>query len=185
MKLLSICMSPSSVASALLFEIFFSAPCYQFPSVCAFHLGRKVKLHIHTKQKKHIVSYWRVYPSDLYIYLTPKWCRSQLRLACSERFKIGHAVFSIQNWQRRNRSTICCCPTTPCFVGRPTSTERLTAFKTLSASGGSEGTTSHVRTACLPKPLKHTEVSTVKSEFNKFKITELCLTPTQYSVPSV
>ena len=45
MKLLSICVSPSSVASALLFEIFLSAPCYQFPSVCVPHLDRKVKLH--------------------------------------------------------------------------------------------------------------------------------------------
>ena len=37
--------------------------------------------------------------------------------------------------------------------------------------GGSEGTTSHVRTACLPKPLKNkAEVPIAIYEFHKFKI---------------
>ena len=159
MKLLSIGVSASSVASALLFEKFFSAPCYQFPSVCALHLGRKVKLHIHTKQRIKIYCILLMCLSVKFVHIPhPKLCRSQLRLACSERFKIGYPVFSIRTWQRRNRSTVCCCPSTPCCVRRPASRERLTNFKTLSASGGSEGTTSHVRTACLPKPLKHTRV---------------------------
>jgi hypothetical protein len=54
MKLLSICVPPSSVASVLLFEIFFSALCYQFPSVFVLRLDRQVKLHIHTKQQIQI-----------------------------------------------------------------------------------------------------------------------------------
>jgi len=62
MKLLSICVSPSSVASALLFEIFFSAPCHQFLSVCILHLGRKVSYTSHKTTSKNTL-----YLTDVFI----------------------------------------------------------------------------------------------------------------------
>jgi hypothetical protein len=50
MKLLSIHVSPSSVASALLFRNILFSTLFAISCVCVLHLCRKVKLNIHRKQ---------------------------------------------------------------------------------------------------------------------------------------